>query len=104
MSNLTGKKALVTGGNSGIGYATAKELKAQGAEVIITGRRKDAVDKAAAELGVIGLVADQSQITAIEGLASDVESIFNKIDILFINAGVVEQSSIAEATDRKSVV
>ncbi len=100
MSNLTGKKALVTGGNSGIGYATAKELKAQGAEVIITGRRKDAVDKAAAELGVIGLVADQSQITAIEGLASDVESIFNKIDILFINAGVVEQSSIADATEK----
>jgi len=100
MNNLTGKKALITGGNSGIGYATAKELKAQGAEVIITGRRKDAVEKAASGLGVIGLVADQSQITAIEGLASEVGTIFGKIDILFINAGVVEQSSIADATEK----
>jgi NAD(P)-dependent dehydrogenase (short-subunit alcohol dehydrogenase family) len=100
MNNLTGKIALVTGGNSGIGYATAKELKEQGAEVIITGRRKDAVDKAAAELGITGFVADQSQITAIEGLASEVEKNFGKIDILFINAGVVEQSSIADATEK----
>ncbi|TCC82682.1 SDR family oxidoreductase [Pedobacter hiemivivus] len=100
MNNLTGKKALVTGGNSGIGYATAKELKAQGAEVIITGRRKDAIEKAAAELGVIGVVADQSQITAIEGLAAEAEKTFGKIDILFINAGVVEQSSIADATEK----
>ncbi|KRT13955.1 short-chain dehydrogenase [Pedobacter ginsenosidimutans] len=100
MNNLTGKKALITGGNSGIGYATAKELKALGAEVIITGRRKDAVEKAASDLGVIGLVADQSQITAIEGLASEVGTIFGKIDILFINAGVVEQSSIADATEK----
>lgn len=100
MNNLTGKKALVTGGNSGIGYATAKELKALGAEVIITGRRKDAIKKAASDLRVIGLVADQSQITAIEGLASEVGTIFGKIDILFINAGVVEQSSIADATEK----
>jgi NAD(P)-dependent dehydrogenase (short-subunit alcohol dehydrogenase family) len=100
MNNLTGKKALITGGNSGIGYATAKELKALGAEVIITGRRKDAVEKAASDLGVIGLVADQSQITAIERLASEVGTIFGKIDILFINAGVVEQSSIADATEK----
>lgn len=100
MNNLTGKKALITGGNSGIGYATAKELKALGAEVIITGRRKDAVEKAASDLGVIGLVADQSQITAIEGLASEVGTIFGKIDILFINAGIVEQSSIADATEK----
>jgi len=100
MNNLTGKKALITGGNSGIGYATAKELKAMGAAVIITGRRKDAVEKAASDLNVIGLVADQSQITAIERLASEVETIFDKIDILFINAGVVEQSSIEDATEK----
>jgi NAD(P)-dependent dehydrogenase (short-subunit alcohol dehydrogenase family) len=100
MNNLTGKIALVTGGNSGIGYATAKELKEQGATVIITGRRKDAIEKAAAELGVTGFVADQSQITAIEELASEVEKSFGKIDILFINAGVVEQSSIADATEK----
>jgi len=100
MNNLKGKKALVTGGNSGIGYATARELKEQGAEVIITGRRKDAVEKAAAELGVKGLIADQSQVNAIEGLATEVQKTFGKIDILFINAGVVEQSSIADATEK----
>ena len=100
MNSLTEKKALITGGNSGIGYATAKELKAMGAAVIITGRRKDAVEKAAADLGVIGLVADQSQVTAIERLANEVETIFDKIDILFINAGVVEQSSIEDATEK----
>ena len=87
---LKGKIALITGGNSGIGYATAKELKGQGAEVIITGRRKEAVDKAAADLGVTGLVADQGQVKAIEQLASQISEKYGKIDILFINAGVLE--------------
>ena len=50
MKNLNNKIAVITGGNSGIGYATAKELKALGASVIITGRRKEAMEKAAAEL------------------------------------------------------
>lgn len=58
MKNLKGKIALVTGGNSGIGFATAKELKAQGAEVIITGRRQEAIDAAASESGITGLLAD----------------------------------------------
>jgi NAD(P)-dependent dehydrogenase (short-subunit alcohol dehydrogenase family) len=100
MEELKGKIALVTGGNSGIGYATAKELKAQGAEVIITGRRKEAVDKAAAELGVTGMVADQAKVVAIEGLVSGVGDKFGKIDILFINAGVLEMTMIEGATER----
>jgi NAD(P)-dependent dehydrogenase (short-subunit alcohol dehydrogenase family) len=100
MEDLKGKTALVTGGNSGIGYATAKELKAQGAEVMITGRRKEAVDKAAAELGVTGLLADQGQVSAIEALASQVREKYGKIDILFINAGVVEMAMIENATEK----
>jgi NAD(P)-dependent dehydrogenase (short-subunit alcohol dehydrogenase family) len=92
--------ALVTGGNSGIGYATAKELKVQGAEVIITGRRKEAVDKAAAELGVTGMVADQARVVAIEELASRVGDKYGKIDILFINAGVLEMTMIEGATEK----
>jgi len=99
MNSLTGKIAMVTGGNSGIGYATAKELKDQGATVIITGRRKEAIAKAAAELGVTGFVADQGQVKDIEDLARAVAEKFDKIDILFINAGIVEQTSIAEATE-----
>lgn len=99
METLKGKIALVTGGNSGIGYAAAKELKAQGAEVIITGRRKEAIDKAAAELGVTGLIADQGQVAAIEELAAQVKDKHDKIDILFINAGIVERTSIENATE-----
>jgi NAD(P)-dependent dehydrogenase (short-subunit alcohol dehydrogenase family) len=99
MENLKNKVAAITGGNSGIGYATAKELKAQGATVIITGRRRDAVEKAAAELGVTGIVADQSNISDTEKLVSQVKEQFGKIDILFINAGIVGTAPIAEATE-----
>ncbi|SDE13381.1 SDR family oxidoreductase [Pedobacter soli] len=99
MEHLKGKIALVTGGNSGIGYATAKELKAQGAEVIITGRRKTAVDEAAAALGVTGMIADQGSVNDIEQLAFAVGQQFGKIDILFINAGVLENTTIENATE-----
>jgi NAD(P)-dependent dehydrogenase (short-subunit alcohol dehydrogenase family) len=97
---LKGKKAVITGGNSGIGYATAKELNAQGAEVIITGRRKEAVDKAAADLGVTGLVADQGQLKEIEQLVSQISEKYGRIDILFINAGVLEIATIGDATEK----
>jgi len=99
MEHLKGKTALVTGGNSGIGYATAKELKAQGAQVIITGRRKAAVDEAAAALGVTGMIADQGKVNEIEQLAIAVQQQFGKIDILFINAGVLENTTIENATE-----
>ncbi|GAA4323706.1 SDR family oxidoreductase [Mucilaginibacter gynuensis] len=99
METLKGKKALVTGGNSGIGYAAAKELKAQGAEVIITGRREDAVQKAAADLGVTGIVSDQGKVAAIEDLAAQVAEKFGKLDILFINAGVLGGASIEGAKE-----
>jgi NAD(P)-dependent dehydrogenase (short-subunit alcohol dehydrogenase family) len=88
MSKFNNKLAIVTGGNSGIGYATAKELIAEGAKVIITGRRKEAVEKAAEELGAIPFVADQSDINDIDSLKTEVENQYGKVDILFINAGV----------------
>ena len=90
MKNLTGKVAVLTGGNSGIGYATAKQLKENGALVIITGRRKEAVDTAAGELGVICLAADQSSLTDTEMLVREVAGKFGKIDILLINAGITK--------------
>src|SRR6202012_3100238 len=89
----------ITGGNSGIGYATAQEFKAQGATVIITGRRAGAVEKAAAELGVTGLVADQADLIATERLVSRVEQQFGKIDILFINAGIAGTAPVEQATE-----
>jgi NAD(P)-dependent dehydrogenase (short-subunit alcohol dehydrogenase family) len=68
--------------------------------VIITGRRKEAVEKAAADLGAIGLIADQGQVSAIEALASQVGGKYGKIDILFINAGVLEMGMIENATEK----
>jgi NAD(P)-dependent dehydrogenase (short-subunit alcohol dehydrogenase family) len=88
MNTFNNKLAIVTGGNSGIGYATAKELIAEGAKVIITGRRKEAVEKAAGELGAIPFVADQANLNDIDTLKKEVENQYGKVDILFINAGI----------------
>jgi len=67
--------------------------------VIITGRRQTAVDAAAKELGVTGLVADQGSLDAIERLAATIKEKSGKIDILFINAGVTTPTSIEQATE-----
>lgn len=99
MKELQGKVAVVTGGNSGIGYATAKELKDQGATVVITGRRKEAIDQAAGELGAVAILADQSSVTDVEVLAEKVKEQFGRIDILFINAGVIGRTAIEQATE-----
>lgn len=88
MNTFNNKLAIVTGGNSGIGYATAKELIAEGAKVIITGRRKEAVEKAAGVLGAIPFVADQANLNDIDTLKKEVENKYGKVDILFINAGI----------------
>ena len=88
MGKFSNKMAIVTGGNSGIGYATAKELVAEGAKVIITGRRQEAIKKAADEIGAIPFVADQSSLTGIDALYNVVKQKFGKVDILFMNAGI----------------
>lgn len=99
MENLKNKTAVITGGNSGIGYATAKQLKEQGANVIITGRRKEAIEKAALELGVTAFTADQSNISDIEKLAEKVKTDFGSVDILFINAGIAGLGTIEQTTE-----
>ena len=99
MSTLNGKVAVVTGGNSGIGYATAKKLKQQGAKVIITGRSIEKVEVAAVELGVKGLVADVSDLSAIDNLVNQVKSEFGKVDILFVNAGVFQPTPIGSISE-----
>lgn len=99
MDNLKNKVAVITGGNSGIGYATAKQLKEQGATVIITGRRKEAIEKAASELDVTAIVADQSNVGDTENLVAKVKQDFGQVDILFINAGITTKGNIEEATE-----
>lgn len=99
MNNSENKIVVVTGGNSGIGYATAKQFKAEGATVIITGRRKEAIEKAALELDAIPFVADQSKISDIEKLAEQVKTNFGSIDILFINAGIAGLGTIDQTTE-----
>ncbi|MBW8523621.1 SDR family oxidoreductase [Chryseobacterium chendengshani] len=96
MNKFNNKLAIVTGGNSGIGYATAKELVAEGAKVIITGRRKDAIEKAAKELGAIPFVADQGNLNDLDSLKNEVEKQYGKVDILFINAGITGTLSSIE--------
>lgn len=96
MKDLNNKVAVITGGNSGIGYAAAKMLKERGANVIITGRRKEAVEKAAAELRVTGLVADQSKLADIENLVRQAKEQFGKVDTLLVNAGITKFSTIED--------
>lgn len=90
MKRLQDKTALITGANSGIGFATAKEFIAQGAKVIITGRKQAALDAALKELGpnAFPLLSDTAEMGDINKLAAQVTSIFPRIDILFINAGI----------------
>ena len=99
MDNLKDKVAVITGGNSGIGYATAKQLKEQGAQVIITGRRKEAIEKAAQELGVTAVTADQASVSDIENLVAKVKEDFGAVDILFINAGIAGLGTIEQTSE-----
>lgn len=99
MKNLENKVAIVTGGNSGIGYAAAADLAAKGAKVIITGRNKEALAKAETELNATGIVADQSDLKSIDNLVEEVKSKFGKVDILFLNAGIAAFAPVDSASE-----
>ena len=88
---LAGKVAVITGGNSGIGLATAKLFAKEGARVTITGRNAATIESATAEIGqgAIGVVSDVSDINSFEPLYKQVDATFGKIDVLIVNAGIV---------------
>ena len=97
MQKLSGKVAVVTGGNSGIGLACAQAFAAQGAHVVIVGRRQDAVDTALASIGpdAMGFVGDVADLAMHDRLLAAVKARFGAIDIYVANAGtaILEPSS-----------
>jgi NAD(P)-dependent dehydrogenase (short-subunit alcohol dehydrogenase family) len=101
MKRLQGKVAVVTGGNSGIGLASAKRLLEEGAKVVIAGRSQKTLDDAAKALGsgVLAIQADVSKLEDIDKIYAAVTKTFGKIDILFVNAGVAKFAPFAETTE-----
>ena len=97
---LKGKTALITGGNSGIGLATAKLFVEEGARVAITGRNKETLEAAAKELGVNGLavVADANDVAATERAFAQTAEKLGKLDIVFANAGIPGNTPLGKTT------
>ena len=101
MGKLDGKVALITGGNSGIGLATAKLFVNEGAKVVITGRRQEALDQAVNEIGgdVKAILADAGDVAKTKEVVKQTVETFGKIDILFANAGVAYFLPITDITE-----
>ena len=99
MNRYTGKVALITGGNSGIGLSTAKRLKKEGATVVISGRDAKTLNAAAAEFGFIAIRADVARLPEIEKMYREAVEKVGKIDVLFANAGIYKASPLADTTE-----
>ncbi len=98
MGKLDGKIALITGGSTGIGLASAVLFQQEGAQVIVTGRNKDAVAAAQKELGPGALViaSDTSKLADIKSLMDEIRRKFGRIDIVFANAGIARFQPFGE--------
>jgi NAD(P)-dependent dehydrogenase (short-subunit alcohol dehydrogenase family) len=101
MGKLDNKVALVTGGSSGIGLATARELVAEGAFVYITGRREPELAAAAKGIGTnaAGIRADVSKADDLDRLVAQIGSEKGKLDILFANAGTAKYAPLGQITE-----
>src|ERR1700674_5151714 len=93
---LANKTALITGGNSGIGLATARLFVAEGARVAITGRNQATLDAAARELGpnALAIVADATDVAATEKAVAKAPEKFGRLDIVFSNAGISAKTPV----------
>ncbi len=99
MSRYAGKVALITGGNSGIGLATAKRLKEEGAAVVIVGRDEQTLNEAASEFGFIAVRADVAHVPEIDDMFRVALEHAGKIDVLFANAGIYKTSLTVDTTE-----
>src|SRR5450830_79635 len=101
MLRLNGKIALITGGSSGIGLAAAKRFAAEGAEVVIVGRRQEELDKALPLIGhgAIAIQGDVAQIADLDRVYAMVKSIKGRIDILFANAGLGDVQALGAISE-----
>jgi len=101
MGKLEGKIALVTGGNSGIGLATAKRFVNEGAYVFITGRRKPELAAAVKEIGrnVTGVQGDVSKLGDLDRLFAQIKRGKGKLDIVFANAGAAKYAALGKITE-----
>jgi len=101
MGKLEGKIALVTGGNGGIGLATAKRFVSEGAYVFITGRRTEELAAAVKEIGknVTGVQGDVSKLADLDRLFAQIKREKGKLDIVFANAGVAKYAWLGSITE-----
>jgi NAD(P)-dependent dehydrogenase (short-subunit alcohol dehydrogenase family) len=101
MNRLEGKVALVTGGNSGIGLATAKRFRDEGARVAISGRNQKTLDEAVKIIGkdVLAVQADVAKSADLDRLYVAVSQKLGKIDVLFANAGIYKFAPLAATTE-----
>jgi NAD(P)-dependent dehydrogenase (short-subunit alcohol dehydrogenase family) len=101
MGKLEGKIALVTGGNSGIGLATAKRFVDEGAYVFVTGRRIDELSAAVKEIGknVTGIQGDVSKLADLDRLFAQIKQQKGRLDIVFANAGVAKYARLGTITE-----
>ena len=101
MKRLEGKVAVITGGNSGIGLATAKRLQEEGAKVAILGRSRKTLDEAVKSIGngVVAVQGDVAKLADVDKLYAEVSQKLGKIDVLFVNAGVAKFATLAETSE-----
>ncbi len=102
MSRFSGKKVLVTGGNSGMGFETAQEFIREGAEVFITGRDPETLAAALKKLGPKAkmAVSDSRSLREIAVLAETIKKEFGHLDAAFINAGIAHFVPLEELTEK----
>lgn len=99
MNRFEGKTAVITGGNSGIGLATAVRLKKEGARVVIVGRDQRTLDAEASAHGFFAVRADVGKVTEIERMYAEIAAKVGRIDVLFANAGVYRSAPLEDTTE-----